>query len=90
VELRDFVAKGVLVLVEYSADPKALRRLRSVDERDDCVVAVERPTSPIQRDERKEPMLDFVPLAGARRKMAHVDGEPEFVCEPLQLLFLHA
>jgi len=32
-----------------------------------------RPASPVHRDERKHPMLDLVPLARARREVAHMN-----------------
>ena len=40
---------------------------------------------PVYGDEREQPMLDLIPLAGARGKVAYGDRDPEFVSEALQL-----
>jgi len=45
------------------------------------VVAVERPTCPVLANLAEEPVLDGVPFRGARRIVAHGDGECEVVGE---------
>ena len=43
------------------------------DEVYDRLIVPQRFSSPVGRDERKQPVLDLVPLAGPRRKMTHRD-----------------
>ena len=40
---------------------------------------------PGQADERKQPVLDLVPLARPRRVVANRDSHPEFIRQPLQV-----
>src|SRR5678816_1091900 len=82
----DLLADGVPPLVEASAnnEPTAIRRVR--DQVDDGFVRPQRPTAPVDRDEREQPVLDLVPLARAGREMADVNHEPEPVGEALQLV----
>ena len=40
--------------------------------------------APVLRDEREQPVLDLVPLAGAGRQMTDGDGHAEFVGQRLQ------
>src|SRR5512135_757575 len=51
------------------------------------LVISQRLTTPVGRDEREETMLNLVPLAGARREMAHGDAEPGLVSQVLELQF---
>ena len=48
--------------------PRAGRR--AGDQVDDHLVAHQRPAAPVLGDEAEQPMLDLVPLAGARREVA--------------------
>src|SRR4051794_9110134 len=48
-------------------------------------LADERLRLPVHRDEREQPVLDLVPLRGARRQMVHGDLDAEFVGKTLQL-----
>jgi len=59
----------------------------SGDQVDDHFMAHQRLAKPVLRDEREQPMLDAVPFAGTRRKMANRDRQPGFVCQFLQLQF---
>lgn len=63
----DSDAGGVAVLVEFGVDFPALPGRGGPDEVDDHLVAGQRPATPVHRDMTEEPVLDFVPLAGARR-----------------------
>jgi hypothetical protein len=45
---------------------------------------VQRFISPIDRDEREQPMLNLVPCTRARREVAHRDGDLQLVSKPLQ------
>ena len=42
---------------------------------------------PVEADEGKHPVLDLVPLARPRRKVAHRDGEPGAIRQPLKFPF---
>ena len=44
------------------------------DQLDDGLVADQRLAAPVLGDEREQPMLDLVPLAGAGRQMTDRDG----------------
>lgn len=48
---------------------------RSRDEIHDGTVVGQGPASPVRGDERKEAMLNLVPLAGARRKVTYRDRQ---------------
>jgi hypothetical protein len=47
-----------------------------LDQFDDDLMADQRLAAPISGDERKQAVLDLVPLAGAGRQVAHGDGIP--------------
>src|SRR5208282_6001790 len=51
------------------------------------LVVPERFAPPVRANEREEPVLHFVPLAGSRREMAHGDRKPRLVGQALQLQF---
>ena len=68
-------------------EPAAVGRVS--DEADDCFVGPERPAAPVDRDERKQSVLDLVPLAGARRQVADVDRDVDLVGDALKLLLPH-
>src|SRR5512144_3171251 len=82
--LRYLSAGGITTAIELSLDdePTAIRRV--ADEVHDHLVRAQRTTAPVHRDERKHAVLDLVPLARSRRKVADVDREVELVGEPLQ------
>src|SRR5262245_10871414 len=52
---------------------------RGGDQLNNRLIAASRLSAPIDRDERKETMLNFVPLASFRRQMANGNGEFELV-----------
>lgn len=51
------------------------------NERDDDFMVHEGFAPPILRDVAKQAVLDFVPLAGGRGKMAHADLESDFAAQ---------
>ena len=63
-------------------DPSGLGRC-SGDEIHDGPVVGQGPVSPVGGDERKEAMLDFVSLAGARRKVTDRDRQLPLCRKPL-------
>jgi len=54
---------------------------------DNGPIADEGPGPPVLADEGEEPVLDFVPLAGAGWQVADDDVEAEFVGQLLQFAF---
>src|SRR5487761_201187 len=80
-ELRigDLEAFGVFLFVEFSTYGQARLGRRSGDELDDCAKTAQGLAAPVDADERKKPVLDFIPLAGSRRQVTHRDRELEFV-----------
>jgi hypothetical protein len=65
--------------VEFRVHLQSLRGGRGGDEIDNHLEAQQRLATPVLADEAKQPVLDFVPLAGARRKVAHRDPQPSFI-----------
>ena len=70
---------GVLSGVEFAAHGEAGFGGGGRDQLDDHAIADEWFGAPVLADEGEEPVLDFVPLAGAGRQMADHDSEVEFV-----------
>ena len=58
---------------------------RGADQLYDGLMTDERLAAPVLRDERKQAVLDLVPLAGAGRQMTDRDGDAELVRQVLQL-----
>jgi len=54
---------------------------------DDRAIAAQRLAAPVDSDERKQAMLDLVPLAGAGRQVANRCGKLELVGQFLKLDF---
>ena len=78
-------AAGVLASVELAAHSQAGFGGSSRDQLDDDAIADEWLGAPVLTDEREEPVLDFVPLAGAWRQMTNRDRKLELVGQFLQL-----
>ena len=76
---------GILPTIEATRDLQTLGRGRLGNEVHDGLVIPQRLTPPVRRDERKESMLDLVPFAGARRKVANGKRKPGFIGQALQL-----
>src|SRR5664280_960957 len=81
----DFDAGGVAGGVELGVDVQAGAGSGGGDGVDDDFVAGQGPAAPVHRDVGEEPVFDFVPFAGARREVAHGDGEPGLGCRGGQL-----
>ena len=77
-------AFGVFFLIQFSADFEAGLGCRRRDQLNDGAIAPQRLPPPVDGDERKEPMLDLVPFAGAGRQVADRDGSVEFVGQFLE------
>ena len=75
----------VLASVKTRLQPQAGARLCGRDQLYNDFVTDQRSTPPVHADMREEPMLDLVPLAGSRRKMANSNLEARVVGESLQL-----
>jgi hypothetical protein len=81
----DLDALGIFVCVKLRAHLQARIGGGGGDELNDGAIAAQRFASPVDGNEREEPVLDLVPLAGARRQMADGDGKFEFVGKLLKL-----
>src|SRR5664279_2659478 len=80
----DLDAGRVGVEVELGGDGEAGRGARRADEADDCLEIHEWLSAPIDADEGEQSVFDRVPLTGARREMAHGDGDLQRVGELLE------
>src|SRR6266536_1251005 len=69
--VRDSATSRVLSAVQTTDDFEAFRGCRAGDQVDNCLVVPQRFTSPVRGNEGEQAMFDLIPLAGARRKMAH-------------------
>ena len=83
--IRDLLSLGVAPGIEFTAHPQSTARSRPRNQIDDDRKACQRPATPILTDERKQPVLDLVPFAGPRRKVANRNSQAAFVCQLLQL-----
>lgn len=83
----DLATDGIPPTIQSAGDFQAGRRGRFRDQVHHRGIIGQRLTSPVQADEREEPVLNLVPFAGTRRKMADRDGETQFIGETLQLPF---
>ncbi len=70
-----FDATRIFRLVQRRAHGETLSRGRRGDEADHRLVRGEGAPAPVEGNERKEPVLELVPFAGARRVVADVNGE---------------
>jgi len=82
--LRDLDLGRVAPCIQTGLDLQARRRRRRGDQLDNDLVAHQRPTTPVHRDVREQPMLDLVPLTRARREVADGNLQARLVGEPLQ------
>ena len=73
--------------IEFRMNLQSLRGGRGGDEIDNHLEAQQRLATPVLADEAKQPVLDLVPLAGARRKVADRDPQPSFIGQLLQFTF---
>ena len=75
----DFDSFGIFLFVEFSTYGQARLGSRSRNELNDCAKTAQGLAAPVNADERKKPVLDFIPLAGSGRQVAHRDRELQFV-----------
>src|SRR5579859_2941104 len=80
-ELRigDFESLGIFLFVEFSTYGQTCLGGRSGNELDDCAKTAQGFAAPVDADEGEKPVLDFIPLAGSRRQVAHRDRELKFI-----------
>ena len=75
----DFDTFGIFVFVKFGAHLEAGVGSRGCDQLDYRAIAAQGLAAPVDGDERKQAMLDLVPLAGARRQVTHGNRNAEFV-----------
>src|SRR5690349_2649255 len=78
-------ASGVRAAIEFGPNAEASGGARGANELDDGLVIDERPSAPVLGDVAEHPMLDLVPLRGARGEMRDPDRETGGVGELLKL-----
>ena len=76
----------VRALVELGLDPKPRSRSRIADQVNNRLKGPQRLASPILREVAKQAVLDLVPLARARQKMADVQAHTRLVSKLLQAM----
>src|SRR6516165_7401123 len=85
--ISDDDAFGVLRRVQLASHSEASFGGGSRDQFDDHAIADEGLGTPVLADEGEETVLDFVPLAGARRQVADRDVDADFIGQRLQFAF---
>src|SRR5260370_8313325 len=80
-ELRigDFESLWIFLFVEFSTYGQARLGSRSGNQFDDCSKTAQGFAAPVDADERKNPMLDFIPFTGSRRQVAPPPPQHNFV-----------
>ena len=81
--LGDFYTESILFPVQLGFDSKPGGGCGASDQVDDRFKAHQRSATPVLSDEGKHPMLNFVPFAGSRRKVADVDAQTGCVGQTL-------
>src|SRR5262245_64077425 len=76
---------GVFLFIQLGAHLEAGFGGCGGDQLNNRPIGTQRLSAPIDRDERKETMLNFVPFASSRREMANSNREFELVCQLLKL-----
>ena len=71
--VRNLDSFGIQIRIQFALHSQAVVGRRGGDEVDDDLVIHQRLAPPVLTDRREEAVLNLVPLAGARRKMA--DGD---------------
>jgi len=75
------------LIIEFGVHFQASCCGRGSDEINNNLEADERLAAPVLANEAEQPMLDLVPLAGARREVTHRDAQAGLVGQFLQLHF---
>jgi hypothetical protein len=85
--IRDFDTGGVDVRVEFGMHGEACPGCCGSDEIHYDFMAYERLATPVLADEREQPMLNLVPLAGSGRQMTDSNPQSGFIGKFLQFDF---
>ena len=80
----------VFSFVEFGLHPKTLLGRCVANQLNNYFIADQWSSSPIHTDMRKKSMLNLIPFARPRRKMARRNSETSFRCERLQFYFPQA
>src|SRR5882724_4021985 len=83
--ITDLNARRILASVQGRLDPQARRGIGVADKADDHLEALQRLATPVGGDMAEHAVLDRVPLARARRKVADAYAEAGRVGEALQV-----
>ena len=70
--------------VQFRPYLEPLRRGRMSDKLNYHLATQQRTPSPVLGDVAEHPVLDLVPFAGSRRKMAHPNLQPQLISQSLQ------
>ena len=68
-----------MVRIQSGFDDQTRSRGGAGDQADDGLTAYERASAPVLGNEAEEAVFDLVPFAGARREMADVKPQSQFV-----------
>ena len=82
-----FSAGGIFPTIQATGYFQPLRRGGLGNQVHDGFVIPQRLAPPVRRNERKEPMLDLIPFAGAGWKVADGQRQPGFIRQLLQFQF---
>src|SRR5580700_935364 len=83
--LRSLDANRVRVIIQARLDMEALTGSRTSNELDNGLVGGERFSAPVSGDMAKEPVLDLIPLARARREVADMYSKSCLIGKILEL-----
>ena len=82
--VRHFAANGVLPMVQPAGDAQAYGGGRCGNQTHNGFIIPQRLSPPVGGDKGKQPVFHLVPLAGARRKMAHQNRQTRCISQFLQ------
>ena len=85
--IRDYQTLGVLGGVKFSAHRQAAAGFGVSNQVDNHLMADQRLPAPVHGDERKQAMLNLVPLAGAWWKVMDLNIESGFLRKATELKF---
>ena len=77
----------IVAAIQLGSDAQPRSAVRRANQAYDGREVHERGPSPVHGDVGEQAMLDLIPLARARRKVAHRDREPGAIRQPLQFPF---
>ena len=85
--IRNRNTRRVDILIEFRLDGQPRGGGRIANQLHDHCMVDERSPTPVFGNMTKHPMFNFVPFAGARRKVADMDTESRLIREALQFDF---